>query len=191
MFRAFQGKLALYANGINDKTTMTEKKDKRYRVMHRFWLDITKDDEDALDEQIAELKQSRKWQTTARNALRLFFDLRAGRVDVLLELFPFVEKRIAAKSGDNDSDELKQIKSLLLQMQLEQQGGGLVAAARENTGGPKPLGGLKSIAGADQNFDLPTFDDDDLDDLVVVKESKGDGQSSHNFLRAMTALQNT
>ena len=63
----------------------------RYRVMHKFWLDIRKDDEDQLDEAINTLKHTRKFTQTIRDGLRLMLDLKRGRVDVLLELFPWVQ----------------------------------------------------------------------------------------------------
>lgn len=66
-------------------------KKSRYRVIHKFWLGITKPDEDRLDEQIRELKRSRKFTTVIRDALRLIVDLRAGRLNVLFELFPWVQ----------------------------------------------------------------------------------------------------
>ena len=167
---------------------MTEKKDKRYRVMHRFWLDIQKEQEDELDEKLHALKAARKFQSAVRDALRLLLDLRAGRTDVLFELFPWVKTDLQQSESPGEKALREQLARI--EQQLIQQGNRPMPLPAA-TGGPKPLGGLKPIAGADQNFDLPTFDDDDLDDLVVVKESKGDGQSSHNFLRAMTALQNT
>ena len=63
----------------------------RYRVMHKFWLDIRKPGEDWLDEQIHALKYSRKFTTVIRDALRLIIDLRQGKMDVLFELFPWVQ----------------------------------------------------------------------------------------------------
>jgi hypothetical protein len=64
--------------------------DKRLRVTYRFWLDAMKDAELELGQEILLLKKRRKFQTTVKDALRLVIDLRAGRVDVLLQLFPWV-----------------------------------------------------------------------------------------------------
>ena len=61
-----------------------------YRVQHKFWLDITKNEEHALDEKIQQLKQGRGFSQTIRDALNLIWDLREGRLDVLFELFPWV-----------------------------------------------------------------------------------------------------
>lgn len=62
----------------------------RYRVMHKFWLDVAKDDEDTLDATIHELKRKRTFTKTIRDGLRLICDLHQGRLDVLFELFPWV-----------------------------------------------------------------------------------------------------
>jgi hypothetical protein len=70
-------------------------KDERLRVQYRFWLDAMKDAELELGMEIATMKKRRKFQTTVKDALRLILDLRAGRVDVLLELFPFVRDAMA------------------------------------------------------------------------------------------------
>ena len=56
-----------------------------------FWLDATKADEDELIDQIEILKQQRLFAKTIRDGIRLICDLRAGQVDVLFELFPWVE----------------------------------------------------------------------------------------------------
>jgi hypothetical protein len=56
-----------------------------------FWLDVRKRDEYALSEQIDELKQKRLYAKTLREGIRLICDLRAGRLDVLFELFPWVQ----------------------------------------------------------------------------------------------------
>lgn len=70
-------------------------KDDRLRVQYRFWLDAMKDAELELGQEILVMKKRRKFQTTVKDALRLILDLRAGRVEVLLELFPFVRDAMA------------------------------------------------------------------------------------------------
>lgn len=67
----------------------------RYRVQHRFWLDLKKDEEEQLDEWLHSLKQKRQFVGALRDALRLFFDMKKGKTDVLFELFPFaLESRV-------------------------------------------------------------------------------------------------
>ena len=155
----------------------------RYRVMHKFWLDITKPDEDWLDEQIHQLKTARQFTTLLRDALRLMLDLRAGRLEVLFELFPWVQERLNAEKGGATSDlqaKLDQLEKLLLA-----QGSSHVM---QPVGGPKPLqGGPQPLA--IPSMSKPVFDDEDDDDLLVVSKAKGDNSSVHNFLRSAFALQ--
>ncbi len=91
----------------------------RYRVMHKFWLDLKKDNEDWLDEQIKHLKKSRKFTVILRDALRLILDLKAGRTDVLFELFPWVRETTSANLEKNNEIELKVELRHLQQLILE------------------------------------------------------------------------
>lgn len=70
-----------------------EKRDKG-RTRQVFWLDYAKPDESDLAEYIDQLKAQRKFVTTIKQGLRLIRDLREGRVDVLIELFPHLRERL-------------------------------------------------------------------------------------------------
>jgi hypothetical protein len=108
------------ANGINAKlgdSNMTSAN--RYRVMHKFWLDLKKENEDWLDEQINLLKRSRKFTLVLRDALRLILDLRAGRLDVLFELFPWVKENME-QSPSTTTDLERQLERL--EVMLKEQG---------------------------------------------------------------------
>src|SRR5574341_348657 len=65
-------------------------KPESYRAISRFWLDIIKDEESKLACYITELKAARSFASPIRDALRLIYDLRQGKLDVLLLLFPWV-----------------------------------------------------------------------------------------------------
>jgi hypothetical protein len=67
---------------------------RRFRLRFTFWLDLLKPDEAAIAGQIEQLKADRTFATTVRDGIRLICDLRAGRTDVLCELFPFVAERL-------------------------------------------------------------------------------------------------
>lgn len=67
----------------------------RPRVQFKFWMNIAKDDEFELSMEMMLLKSRRKFATTIKDGLRLMVDLRAGKIDVLLELFPFVRDAMA------------------------------------------------------------------------------------------------
>ena len=57
-------------------------------------LDLNKTDERQLFNYAADLKSKRNWASTFRDALRLIRDLRAGNLDVLFELFPWIENAL-------------------------------------------------------------------------------------------------
>ena len=53
----------------------------RYRVQHRFWLDIVKDDQDELDQWIHHLKETRRWTVTVVQHLKLAHDIHVGDME--------------------------------------------------------------------------------------------------------------
>lgn len=135
----------------------------RYRVMHKFWLDITKPDEDWLDEQIHELKRSRRFTTVIRDALRLIVDLRAGRLDVLFELFPWVQaeflkylESIQPPKPEPEfqlQQQLERLERLMLERGYVPEQGGRPLLARPEL--PRPLEPLPEIeydGSASENF---------------------------------------
>ena len=144
---------------------------KSYRMMFRFWLDIEKDDEYHLAEQIQILKVQRQFTSAIRDSLRLILDLRAGKTDVLLEMFPFVKDAIPQESRGVE-EQLTRLERLLL-----------------NSGntpinlpaGPKPM--------AIPKLDKPIYDDDTPQ--LRIKKAESDGQqSAKNFLDSAFALLN-
>ena len=139
-----------------------------YRVQHRFWLDLDKPEEEALNDQVVDLKQSRAFMGTIRDGLRLIQDLRAGRLDVLFELFPWVKTELYSESAgpsSGDNDDLKRQIERLEQLLLQQSNGPIMAPV----GGPKPL--AKVASSAPEN-----------DNLLVMKKAKSRGDSAKNFL---------
>lgn len=67
-----------------------EKNRGSFRRQFVFWLDDMRPEESTLIDFIDELKQQRGYARAIRDGLRLIQDLRRGRVDVLIELFPHV-----------------------------------------------------------------------------------------------------
>ncbi len=88
---------------------------KRFRIRFVFWLDLQKQDENQIAEQIEVLKQERSFAKVVRDGIRLVCDLKAGRTDVLLELFPWVTERF--QQSQSDTTELaalvEQFKSMM------------------------------------------------------------------------------
>lgn len=169
---------------------MTRKQ--HFRLRFTFWLDMLNDEEQSLADYVEELKTRRSFAKTIRDGLRLVRDLRAGKVDVLFELFPWVKAEfiagITSKSDSRGDDrmhrEFEELKALI----LSTSNAPLVAAP---AGNPRPLMSISAGAAPQAlnvpKFDLPRFDDDDIDTLVIAKDTKTD--SAANFLKSMMNLQ--
>lgn len=156
--------------------------DSRYRVMHKFWLDVTRDDEDHLDEYIHSLKLKRRFTQTVRDGLRLIRSLRNGDVSVLLELFPWITDRLAVQQLAQESEGERSIRLQLERIeQLIGQAGTVTALATVSSGTGLDLADLPSAfaardeqpievtaAEARENFSAgmgDLFGDDDDDSL--------------------------
>ena len=90
----------------------------RFRLRFTFWLDLHKADEAALAEVIDVLKYERTFASTIRDGIRLIYDLRAGRADVLFELFPWVKEMVqpssAAPVDARLQDQIARLEALLI-----------------------------------------------------------------------------
>lgn len=89
--------------------------DSRYQMQFRFWLNVMSEQEEALAQYAHQLKEQRRFAQTIRDALSLIRDLRAGRVVVLLALFPWIEDHFRPATTDWLTGELTQLKALLQQ----------------------------------------------------------------------------
>jgi hypothetical protein len=162
------------------------KNDKRDRRRFSFWLDFNREDDLLVGSLIDDLKRSKRggFIGAVRDGIRIVHDLRAGRLDALLELYPWVADKLdekrnkESKGGDDLGEKLDRLEQLLLQSEAP---GGLLMSARQNTGGPKSM--------TMPSFDLPPLDDEDDAETIVIEKSKADGtQAAKNFLASMGAL---
>jgi hypothetical protein len=146
---------------------------KRYRQKFTFWLNLLDNHEFAIAELISELKRERKFASTIRDGIRLIYDLRQGRVDVLFEMFPWVKAEFIAGVQPHETAGEKALREQLERMEklMLQQG---------NT--PVQLPGPKAMNVPE--FKTPTFDDDDI---VLKKDTSTD--SAKNFIQSMMNLQ--
>lgn len=69
-----------------------------HRLQFRFWLDVMRPAEEKLAEYVEELKHKRSFAQTIRDALNLIRDLRDGKLEWLLFLFPWVYQAIYAQA---------------------------------------------------------------------------------------------
>lgn len=139
-----------------------------------FWLDFNRNDELLIAELIDELKAARLFSKTIRDGIRLICDLRAGRTEVLFELFPDLWRTLEPPKtvvGDNLDRRLDQIEQLLLQNSMA------------NTPALSAGGNPQQITA---RLPAPIFDDDDTIELKTVKV---DGrQANLNFLNSLMNL---
>jgi len=152
-------------------------KRKNFRLRFTFWLDMTKPDEENIAETIDHLKAERSFVRTVRDGIRLICDLRAGRLDVLFELFPWVRAEFLEYMASlqlqpqRQDSELRQRLERMERLLLEQGNVPISSTAS----GPKPLAAPQPVS--------PETDSAD-DDLLVVKKAQSDGSSARNFLEA-------
>jgi len=160
------------------------------RPRFNFWLDLSKNIDYEISQLIAQLKENRLFTQTIRDGIRLICDLRAGKLDVLFELFPWVRAEFLKYMEDLQAkpvvaaptfapDVEKYLQEIL--EKLDKPAAPEPSIMKPMNNGLKQIGGLKSIAAA-------RYDEDD-DDLLVVQSAKGDGSATQNFLKAMRALQ--
>ena len=146
------------------------------RFRFSFWLDCDKDEELLLAEQIDELKHERSFTRTIRQGIRLICDLRAGRFDVLFELFP--ELRKCLKEEDQGSpEEIKAMRKQIARMErllIQKVPNGYTLSERSLEGRTRTL---------------PRIEVDEFDTELIEIKPDTSNNSGRNFLNSLTALQ--
>jgi hypothetical protein len=152
---------------------------KRYRMRFDFQLNVAKEDEHAIAEQIADLKSQGLYSKTVRDGIRLVSDLRDGNLDMLFELFPWVRAEflayVASTQPQLSDTEINIQKQLSRIEQLLENGEPPAAEANttDREGEPKPMQ-VPSISPDDSDFD-------DYMPLIVAKATAS-GKTARNFL---------
>lgn len=158
------------------------------RKQHRFWLDNRIESEAKLNKDITTLKRRRMFISTIRQGIELILDLRAGRLEVLLFLFPWVKDALTPPAPPPpDTNALIAEFRKLLQEQgsraipmFDNDGKLLLAGEKPTVTTGRPIaGGLKPLS-------KPMVDDDDDVEIVVKKNTSTD--AGLNFLAAMASL---
>lgn len=141
---------------------MTKKS--RYRLRYTFWLNHSDPGELAVADAIEILKNERSFASTVRDGIMLINELRQGKVDLLLKLFPWVVDALRpTHEATVDTDDLKR-ELVALREAVIARGGG-------SHGTPPP----KRLAAAD-----------DMPELVIQKKSGTDAAA--NFLASLATL---
>ena len=90
---------------------------RRFRLRYVFWLDMNKSDEATIAEQIETLKSERSFASTIRDGIRLISDLRAGQVDVLFELFPWVRTALMEQAQPQETPNARALQEQLARIE--------------------------------------------------------------------------
>jgi len=164
-----------------------------------FWLDERHGLDSDLLRYVRQLKAAREFSSAVKDGLRLIRDLRAGNLDVLFELFPWIERALydALKESQKPPDygsgisgetvSMAEIKALLLEVKEAQQPGGYVQAPTTVSGN------LKTLAGSGKALPPPA-DADDLADLLTVKDvsdtprDTGKPSASENLINSLMSM---
>jgi hypothetical protein len=152
---------------VNAGLTMPNKST-RERFM--FWLDLEHDIDFEVADMITQLKAKRRFTSTIRDGIRLICDLRAGRLDVLFELFPWVQVEFIAGIQPN----LVPLEERIYQLEA------LVKEPVNGSNGHSP----KALPAPE--IEAPVFDDDE--DLVLDIQADTSTNASENFINSMLSL---
>jgi len=139
------------------------------REKFSFWLDLRKDDQFLLADMIYVLKKKRQFASTIRDGIRLVTSLRAGRVNVLLELFPWVVDEFRALPEPSPNTDLTRQLAKLEALLSEQPT-------------PPPTGTTGIPDGHPRPLTAPAPDDDTP--LVKRKVASDGAESRNNFLNS-------
>jgi len=152
--------------------------EKRYRLRFFFWLNVNNPDEEALADTIEILKNDRTFTNTIRDGIRLMCDLRAGHMDILLELFPWVKEALQPINSHSTEQRLQEQITRLEKLLL----------AQGNVPIQPPLVATKVSQGADNHSQTGRSN---TKPLVEISDSGGKASAevvAANFLSSMKGL---
>lgn len=162
----------------------------RFRKRYKFWLNILKDDEFELAEELDTLKKRRLFTPTIRDGIRLILDLRKGNMEILFELFPHLQEKFSgdseqkttqSKSQNNDQSSNLQKQIDRLETLLKEQGAVPINSVHEViTGQHSP-----------QSISVSSKPTKDSGIKITQTKSNEKSNSSKNFANMMFGLNNS
>lgn len=156
-----------------------------HRLQFRFWLDVMREDENDLAEYVEDLKIKRSFAKTIRDALHLIRDLRAGKIDWLLFLFPWVYQAIytqveadilARQQPASEPQDLIMAQLARLEAKMEAIGAVPVGEGERPSQVPIP----KALPPSTFRYS----DDDEID--LDIQQAVSDGSNNPTFNMAIT-----
>lgn len=86
-----------------------------FRKRYEFWLNLNAESEYEIAEIVDDLKAQRGYASAIRDGLKLIWELRQGKVDTLVKLFPWIAERFQAQSNTDELTALvEQVKSIVV-----------------------------------------------------------------------------
>ena len=151
----------------------------RFRLGFKFWLNIENPQEQEIVDHIEDLKKSRSFAKTIRDGIRLIYDLRRGKTEVLQELFPWVlEQNIAPVETPDDApqpDSTARLESHIERLeQLLLQQGAMPVENSKPSQAPVPVKRESSVS-------------DDFEITVTQSKNSENNRSDWNFAIASAA----
>lgn len=143
----------------------------RYRLRYSFWINVLNPMEELVADEIERLKNKRAFASAVRDGIMLISELREGKIDLLLKLFPWIRDCFTPPPTDMDAmkEELSFLKALVL-------------AQANRPVQPAGQGAPRSLTAA------PAPADDD-DTLTVAVDADAGSRSAQNFIDSMLRLQ--
>ena len=151
----------------------------RPRMRFVFWLNLANPIELYIAEILENSRTQRQLTGIIRDGVRLIFDLRQGKTEVLFELFPWVKAALSETEKPATNTTIQHQLERLEQLILQQGAIPVQMPVSSNPDGPKAL----SVP----QFSVPEPEPDD-DDTVVLKRDTSTS-SAMNFINSMLSLQ--
>lgn len=141
------------------------------RFKFNFWLNGSKDDELLVAETVDELKRNRSFSATVRDGIMIVNELRQGRVDLLLRLYPFVKDAILElfpPPQPPPTDDITDLKRMIQQFMEQQQGRGIPDTRDLNLPLFKAIGGGLPAAPVAKVVDAKPMSADEIADNFMA-----------------------
>jgi hypothetical protein len=112
-------------------------------------------------------------------------ELREGRVDTLLKLYPWIVDLVRQSAPPPNTHELERQIADLTNLIIQQSGSSTSPVDQLHM---KPLGVIQQIVGTKRKLELPQLDEDDSGITLTVKRSTN-SDASVNLFNALLGLQ--
>lgn len=158
------------------------------RGRFNFYLNFQKDDELLVAERIDDLKRRRSFTSVVREGIIIISELREGRVDTLLRLYPWIVDviRTPEPPPPHDDGDLKREISLLRKLIIEQ---GSLQAPPANYPQMKQSGSGIGTLGAHKIAMPVIIDDDDMPQMTMKLAPLSSKSNGSNLLAGILGLE--